>query len=73
MDRGQTEEYRHYQSGAEEQLGALQAIVNIISLYNTVRLDQFVKERDRSGRPVASGAAAGLNPYEYAHCNMEGR
>ncbi|MFD5204748.1 Tn3 family transposase [Streptomyces sp. NPDC058375] len=73
VDRGQTEEFRHYQSGAEEQLGALQVIVNMIALYNTVRIDQFVKERDHSGQPVARGAAAGLNPYEYAHCNMEGR
>ncbi|MGW2477603.1 Tn3 family transposase [Streptomyces sp. NPDC001665] len=71
--RGQAEEFRHYQSGAAEQLGALQAIVNMISLYNTVRTDQFVKERDRRGRPVPGGVVAGLSPYECAHCNMEGR
>jgi hypothetical protein len=48
-------------------------VLNIIVLWNTMYMEQALKQLRREGFPVREADIARLSPLGYPHINMEGR
>jgi TnpA family transposase len=71
---GQRGELRQqYREGQEDQLGAMGLVLNMIVLWNTMYIDQALKQLRREGFPVQRSDVARISPLGYPHINMEGR
>lgn len=70
---GTEERIHRYQTGMEEQLGALGLILNMIVLFNTLYIDVFLKKKAAIGRPVPEELVPHLSAFIFKHINMKGR
>lgn len=71
---GQRGELRQqYREGQEDQLGAMGLVLNIIVLWNTIYMEQALKQLRREGFPVQDSDVRRLSPLGYSHINMGGR
>ena len=57
----------------EDQLGALGLVLNCITLWNTLYLDQVLDALRDQGYPVLDADAARLSAYQHKHINVHGR
>jgi TnpA family transposase len=64
---------QHYRAGQEDQLGALGLVLNMIVLWNTIYIEEALKQLRSEGCPVADEDVARLSPLQYEHINMLGR
>ncbi len=71
---GQRGELRQrYREGQEDQLSALDLVLNAIVLWNTRYLDAALTQLRRDGYPVDDGDAERLSPPVRDHINLLGR
>ncbi|MFC9245009.1 Tn3 family transposase [Streptomyces sp. NPDC057136] len=69
-----TEDLIHrYQTGMEEQLGALGLIVNMVVLFNTAYIDLFLQKKTSHLRSVPDEVVRTLSPFLFRHIHMKGR
>ena len=70
---GRKGELRHgYREGMEDQLGALGLVLNCITLWNTVYLDNILDVLRATGYQVLDADIARLSPYMRKHVNVHG-
>ncbi len=69
--RGQLRQ--HYQTGQENQLGALGLMVNVIVLWQTVYTQAALDHLDASGQDIDSADVARLSPLGHPTINLHGR
>jgi TnpA family transposase len=66
-------ELRHgSRNGMQDQLGALGLILDTITLWNTVSLDDAIEQLRADGYPVLDADVARLSPYMGRHINFHG-
>ncbi|MFD3563559.1 Tn3 family transposase [Streptomyces sp. NPDC058686] len=70
---GTEDRIHRYQTGMEEQLGALGLIVNMVVLFNTAYIDLFLQKKASHLRPVPDEVIQHLSPFLYRHIHMKGR
>ncbi|MBC3986781.1 Tn3 family transposase [Streptomyces sp. AC536] len=70
---GTEDRIHRYQTGMEEQLGALGLIVNMVVLFNTAYIDLFLQKKASHLRPVPDEVVRSLSPFLYRHIHMKGR
>jgi TnpA family transposase len=71
---GQRGEIRHpYREGQEDQLGAMGLVLNIIVLWNTIYMEEVLKQLQRERFPVLESDKAHLSPLVHDHTNMNGK
>ncbi|MFJ1550695.1 Tn3 family transposase [Streptomyces sp. NPDC088246] len=70
---GTEDRIHRYQTGMEEQLGALGLIVNMVVLFNTAYIDLFLQKKASHLRPVPDEVIRSLCPFLYRHIHMKGR
>lgn len=65
---------RHrYREGQEDQLGALEPVVNAIVLWNTIYMDRALAQLRAEGQTLAAADVARLSPLGNDHLNVLGR
>lgn len=64
---------QRYQSGMEDQLGALGLVLNAIVLFNLKYMNTAVDKLRADGHPVTDEDAARLSPFVRKHINLLGR
>ncbi len=69
--RGQLRQ--HYQTGQENQLGALSLMVNVIVLWQTVYTQAALDHLDASGQDIDPADVARLSPLGHPTINLHGR
>ncbi|MFC4062886.1 Tn3 family transposase [Planomonospora corallina] len=70
---GRKGELRHaYQTGMEDQLGALGLVLNCVVLWNTVYLDTALQTLRAQGHHVADEDVVRLSPFMRRHINVHG-
>ncbi len=69
---GKGELRQAYREGMEDQLGALGLVLNCITLWNTVYLDDALAQLRADGYPVNDADVARLSPYMRRHINIHG-
>jgi TnpA family transposase len=65
--------YEHYREGQEDQLGALGLVLNVIVLWNTIYMEEALKQLRRDGFPVLASDEAHLSPLISDHLNTLGK
>jgi hypothetical protein len=65
--------YEHYREGQEDQLGALGLVLNAIVLWNTIYMEEVLKQLRREGFPVRESDEANLSPLINDHISMLGK
>jgi len=64
---------QRYRAGQEDQLGALGLVLNMIVLWNTIYIEEALKQLRSEGHPVADEDVVRLSPLLHEHINMLGR
>ena len=64
---------QRYRAGQEDQLGALGLVLNMIVLWNTIYIEEALKQLRSEGYPVADEDVVRLSPLLHEHINMLGR
>lgn len=64
--------HQAYQSGMEEQLGALGLVLNCVTLWNTRYMDAAPRQLRAQGYPVLDADRARLSPFVHKHINVLG-
>jgi TnpA family transposase len=65
--------YEQYREGQENQLGALGLVLNVIVLWNTIYMEEILKQLRREGFPVLESDEASLSPLVNDHMNTLGK
>jgi len=64
---------QRYREGQEDQLGALDLVVNMIVLWNTLYMLAAIDQLRAEGYPVLDEDIPHLSPHVHDHINMLGR
>jgi TnpA family transposase len=64
---------QRYQEGQEDQLGALDLVVNLVVLWNTIYMNAALNQLTSEGYDVRPEDVARLSPLGFRHVNMLGR
>jgi len=64
---------RRYREGQEDQLGALGLVLNVITLWNTIYLEQALGQLRSEGQRIEPEDVARLSPLQHKHINFLGR
>jgi TnpA family transposase len=71
---GQRGEIRkRYRNGQESQLGALGLVLNAIVIWNTLYIEEIVKQLKVEGHTIQPEDLARISPLEYSHINTLGK
>ena len=65
--------FQRYYEGMEDQLGALGIVLNCLVLWNTVYIDDALRQLRAQGYPVLDDDVARLSPFIRRHINVHGR
>ncbi|MER5322936.1 Tn3 family transposase [Streptosporangium roseum] len=65
--------FQRYYEGMEDQLGALGIVLNCPVLWNTVYIDDALRQLRAQGYPVLDDDVARLSPFIRRHINVHGR
>ncbi|MEV1005499.1 Tn3 family transposase [Nonomuraea sp. NPDC050202] len=65
--------FQRYYEGMEDQLGALGIVLNCLVLWNTVYIDDALRQLRAQGYPVLDDDVARLSPFVRRHINVHGR
>ena len=64
--------YQRYQTGMEDQLGALGLVLNCVVLWNTVYLDLAINQPRANGQHVNDDDIRRISPFMRRHINVHG-
>ncbi|MEU7835681.1 MULTISPECIES: Tn3 family transposase [unclassified Nonomuraea] len=65
--------FQRYYEGMEDQLGALGIVLNCLVLWNTVYIDDALRQLRAQGYPVLDDDVTRLSPFIRRHINVHGR
>ena len=64
---------QHYREGQEDQLGALELVLNVVVLWNTLYMDAALQQMQREGVAIQPADVERLTPLRHKHINLLGR